>query len=184
MTYILSFSPWIAYAALSSLDWRIAMGAAAACALALVIHQLTKHDADLLSYVTLGFFAVMTVIALAAPRSGIHHWTPALSAGVLAVIAWASLGLRRPFTLGIAKRQTPEEYWSSPLFLRTNDVITSAWAIAFTASCVVCALIIHHSANDSTALVITQVAGFVLPMLFTKRYTEMAKAKGAALRTS
>jgi hypothetical protein len=123
----------------------------------------------------------MAVIALADPRSGLHNWTTALSAGTLAVIAWVSLAVRQPFTLSIAKKQVPEDAWGHPLFLRTNDVITAVWAGAFTLSCLACALIVHASPEDSAALIAAQVLGFAVPMGFTVLYSNRARAKGEAL---
>lgn len=175
MSYLRSFAPWIAYALLSSLDWRLAMCVAAVVAGILVVTQRRAHDLDLLTGVTFAFFTVMAVIALAAPHTGLHHWTPALSAATLAVIAAGSLAARRPFTLSIARRTTPSEFWDSPLFLHANDVITAAWAAAFTTSAVVCGLIIHANPSGGVVLIAAQIAGFVVPALFTKNYTERIK---------
>jgi hypothetical protein len=85
-----------------------------------------------LTAVTFLSFAVMAVIALANLQAGLHNWTTALSAGTLAVIAWVSLTVRKPFALSIAKKQVPEDAWGHPLFLRTNDVITAVRARAHT----------------------------------------------------
>jgi hypothetical protein len=179
VSYVRSFAPWILYAALSSLDWRIGVGAAAIAALLLVAEQARRHDLDLLAEATAVFFVAMTVIALAAPHAGLHHWTPALSAGVLAVVALVSLAIGKPFTLAIAKRSVPEQFWSSSLFIHSNTVITTAWAVGFTASAVLNALIIHHD-NTSKLTIVVQIAAFVVPMVFTKLYSERAKAAGAA----
>jgi hypothetical protein len=108
------FAPWIAYAVLSSFDWRIAIYTAAALATVGVIRQRREHDLNLLIGVTCVFFVVMAILALVAPHSGLHHWTPALSLATLAVIAFGSLVVHRPFTLPIARRSTPEEYWHTP----------------------------------------------------------------------
>jgi hypothetical protein len=175
VTYLRSFAPWIVYAVLSSVDWRIGTVAAAVAGGVLVVDQRRKHDLDLLTGVTFAFFVVMAVIALAAPHSGLHHWTQALSAGTLAVISWGSLLARQPFTLSIARRSTPKEYWNTPRFLHINQVLTAVWAASFTASCIVCALIIHADPG-SAALIVVQVAGFVIPMVFTKRYTDRQRA--------
>jgi hypothetical protein len=177
----MGFAPWIIWAILSGSNWRVGLCAAALAALALVVRARRRHDLDLLTAVTFVFFAVMAVIALADPKSGLHNWTTALSAGALAVIAWVSLAARKPFTLSIAKKQVPEEAWSHPLFLRTNDVITTVWAGAFTLSCLACSLIINANAKDSAALIVAQVLGFAVPMGFTVFYSNRAKAKGEAL---
>jgi hypothetical protein len=108
------FAPWIAYAVLSSFDWRIAIYTAAALATVGVIRPRREHDLNLLIGVTCVFFVVMAILALVAPHSGLHHWTPALSLATLAVIAFGSLVVHRPFTLPIAGRSTPEEYWHTP----------------------------------------------------------------------
>jgi hypothetical protein len=179
VSYLRSFAPWIIYAVLSSVDWRIGMCAAAVAAVILVIGQRRAHDLDLLTGVTAAFFVVMAIIALAAPHSGLHHWTPALSAATLAVIAAGSLAVRQPFTLAIARRTVPEQFWHTPLFLHSNDVITSVWAAAFTASAIASALVIHASPGSS-AVIAVQVAGFVVPFIFTKRYTGHVQAVGRA----
>ena len=54
--------------------------------------------------------------------------------------------------------------------------LTAVWATSFAASAVVSALIIHADSNSSAPLIITQVAGFVIPAVFTKRYTERKRA--------
>jgi hypothetical protein len=181
MSYVLGFAPWIIWAVLSGTTWRVGLCVAALAALALAVKARRRHDLDLLTAVTFLFFAVMAIIALADPQSGLHNWTTALSAGTLAVIAWVSLAVRHPFTLSIAKKQVPEEAWNHPLFLRTNDVITAVWAGAFTLSCLACALIVHTNHKDSTALTVAQVLGFAIPMGFTVVYSNRAKAKGEAL---
>jgi hypothetical protein len=180
MSYVIGFAPWIIWAVLSGSNWRVGLCVAALAALALAVRARHQHDLDLLTAVTFLFFAVMAVIALADPQSGLHNWTTALSAGALAVIAWVSLAVRRPFTLSIAKKQVPEEAWNHPLFLRTNDVITAVWAGAFTLSCLACALIVHANRKDSAALIVAQVLGFAVPMGFTVLYSNRAKGEELA----
>jgi hypothetical protein len=161
---------------LSSFDWRVAIYTAAALATVGVIRPRREHDLNLLIGVTCVFFVVMAILALVAPHSGLHHWTPALSLATLAVIAFGSLVVHRPFTLPIARRSTPEEYWHTPTFLHINEVITEVWAPSFTVSAVFCALIIHTSPSSSAPVIVTQIAAFVVPAVFTKRYTDRAKA--------
>jgi len=60
------------------------------------------------------FFAGLVVLAFVAPESVLLGYSTALSSAALAVIAWGSLAIRRPFTLGIAKQTTPRELWAQP----------------------------------------------------------------------
>jgi hypothetical protein len=176
VTYLRSFAPWILYAALSSVDWRIGVCVAAVAAGVLAVDQRRKHDLDLLTGVTFVFFVVMAVIALVSPHSGLHRYTPALSAATLAVIAFGSLAFKQPFTLSIARRTTPEQFWHTPLFLHINTVITTVWACSFATSAVVSSLVIHADLNSSVPLIVVQVAGFGVPAVFTRRYTEQQRA--------
>ncbi|MFJ9707637.1 hypothetical protein [Streptomyces sp. NPDC101234] len=128
---------------------------------------------------TAAFFVVLTaVVAFAAPDSSVSHYGGALSFAWLAVTAWATLLLRRPFTLGIARRSTPEELWDNPVFLRVNVVITAAWAAAFTVTAI--ALTACGAAGAGTGLKVTfQVLGFVVPAVFTARYPKIVRARYA-----
>ena len=48
----------------------------------------------------------------------------------LLLIVLISIALRQPFTLQYAQERVAPEMWSEPGFLRTNYVITAAWAAA------------------------------------------------------
>jgi hypothetical protein len=180
VNYVRGFAPWICYAALSAFDWRLGMCTAAAASLVLLGAQLRARSIDLLSTATCCFFVAMAVIALADPTSGLHRWTTALANGTLAVTALASLAVRRPFTLAIARTQVPREYWNAPLFIRVNMVLTAVWASAFTAAAVACALIVGYAHSATAALVTVQVLAFVVPFVFTGRYAERAQSAAAA----
>lgn len=49
----------------------------------------------------------------------------------LLLIVLSSVAIRNPFTLQYAREQVEAEFWNSPEFIRTNYVITCAWALAF-----------------------------------------------------
>ena len=59
-------------------------------------------------------------MSFSQPHSGLHSYTGAMSMGWLALTAFGGLAIRRPFTLGIAKFQIPQQFWDTPLFLRVN----------------------------------------------------------------
>jgi hypothetical protein len=183
MSYLRTFAPWIVYAIIPSSHWNWAALIALVLSIGLIAQQTRTGrtlDAQIIEIGSAVFFAVITVVAFAAPDSGLHPYTPALSSATLALIAGASLALRKPFTLGIAKQTTPREFWEQPLFVRTNVIITAVWAASFAVAAVILAALAH---SDSTVRTLVQVAGFVVPMVFTLRYVAHIQAKAAAPQT-
>lgn len=182
MNYLRGFVPWIAFAVVSSFGWQ--WGALAALALGLrLIGQDRKAgvaaDSLILERSTVVFFAALTAVAFALPDSGLKDYTGTLSLGWLAVTAWATLAVKRPFTLGIARRQVPEEIWHNPVFLRINTVLTSAWAAAFTVTSAVLAGVAAADLGSAVSIPV-QIAGFAVPALFTARYPDRVRARTAA----
>lgn len=175
MTYLRGFIPWIAYGVVAGFtDWRWGALTALVISVALILldrRSGVRVDAQILEISAAVFFAVLTVVAFIAPHSGVDAYDSCLAFGWLALTSWFSLALRRPFTEGIAKREVPQEHWGSPLFKRINVVITLAWAIAFTVTCVVLTVVYLLELPD-TIDIIAQVAGFVIPVVFTNWYRE------------
>lgn len=177
MSYLRTFAPWIVYAVVPSAQWQWA----ALIALLLSVFEVTRQlragralDALIIDIGSLIFFAALTVLAFADPNTALHPYSPALSSGVLAVIALVSLALRKPFTLGIAKQTSPKELWDNPVFIRTAYVLTSVWAASFAVGCIALTALAHA---DSTLRTIAQVSAFVIPVVFTIRYVAYVQAK-------
>lgn len=187
MSYLRSFVPWIVVAALTGtvdIRWAALAGLVLAVGLVAVQRRAARGwDAQVIECSAVLFFAVYAGAAFAAPRStAVTHYGPALSSLWLAATAWGSLAVGRPFTLGIARAQVPAHLWRSPLFLHVNRVITAVWATAFTLSGVGGALLRHYRPDAGTARTLLTVAAFVVPILFTVRYPEIARSRHAAPR--
>ncbi|TDU89389.1 hypothetical protein EV138_2954 [Kribbella voronezhensis] len=183
MSYLRTFAPWIVYALIPSAHWNWAALIALVLSIGLVAQQTRAGrtlDAQIIELGSAVFFAAVTVLAFTSPDSGLHPYTPALSSATLALIAGISLAVRKPFTLGIAKQTTPREFWDQPLFVRTNVIITAVWTACFAVTAVALAALAD---SGSTARTLVQVAGFVVPMVFTLRYVAHIQAKAAQLRT-
>ncbi|WP_427920523.1 hypothetical protein [Streptomyces sp. cg40] len=180
MNYVRGFAPWLCYAALSPVDWRLGTGAAALAALWLLAGQLRARSVDLLGAATCAFFVVMASVALGDPSSGLRNWICALANATLAATALASLAVRRPFTLAFARAEVPREFWHAPRFIRVNMVLTSIWAAAFTLGALACALVVGYDHSSTAPLVTVQVLAFVVPFALSGRYAARAKAKAAA----
>jgi hypothetical protein len=181
MSYLRTFAPWIVYAVIPTAHWEWAALIALVISIATIAQQTRSGrpmDAQIIDIGSGVFFAALTVLAFADPNTALHPYSPALSSGVLALIAGTSLALRMPFTLGIAKQNTPREMWDHPVFIRTSYVITSVWTASFAIGCVVLAALAHSS---STLRTVAQVLAFAIPVVFTIRYVAHIQGKAKAL---
>ncbi|MFI0712596.1 hypothetical protein ACH4SK_18515 [Streptomyces inhibens] len=179
MNYLRGFIPWLVFAGVSSAGWQWGALAGLAISAALLIADRAgglSLDYRLLEYGTIVFFAALSVLAFARPDSGIKLYGSTLSMGWLALIAWVSIAVRRPFTMAIARRMAPPEVWHTPLFRRINVVLTAAWALSFTLTAIAQAVVSAYELNVAFSILI-QIAGFVLPIRFTAAYPERARAR-------
>ncbi|MFE9322030.1 hypothetical protein ACIHDR_32560 [Nocardia sp. NPDC052278] len=184
MSYLRAFAPWIVFAVVPSQYWQWAALAALGVSVLGIAQQVRagqRPEAMAIDIGSIVFFAALTVVAFADPDSALHPYTPALSSGVLAVVAGLSLAVRVPFTLPIAKQTTPQELWDHPVFIRTAYVITSVWTASFVIGCLALTALAHSASSVRT---IVQVLAFVLPVLFTIRYVAYIRAKANSLNPS
>ncbi|MFV8187804.1 MULTISPECIES: hypothetical protein [unclassified Streptomyces] len=184
MSYLRTFLPWIVFAAVPSGSWQWGALAALVVSLAVIAQQVragTGLDALIIELGSAAFFAVLSVVAFADPHSGLHDYSAAVSSATLAAVAGLSLAVRRPFTLGIAKRSTPPEVWGLKPFIRVNVVITAVWTAAFAVTAALLAAEAHAGHGHSTTALLIQIAGFVVPMVFTVRYAAHARARAQQL---
>ncbi|WP_433621773.1 hypothetical protein [Nocardia sp. CA-120079] len=184
MSYLRAFAPWIVFAVVPSQYWQWAALAALGVSVLGIAQQVRagqRLEAMAIDIGSLVFFAALAVVAFADPDSALHPYTPALSSGVLAVVAGLSLAVRAPFTLPIAKQTTPQELWDHPVFIRTAYVITSVWTASFVIGCLALTALAHSTSGLRT---IVQVLAFVLPVLFTICYVAYIRAKANSLDPS
>ena len=129
---LVAFAPWIAFLIIArDTLLRVEIGLVVALALGVLI-WLLRLDRGSIMWVGLLFFTAATVAVL-----GFHNlWTVmhlgVLANGALAVGAWATLLIGKPFTLDYARQNTDPVLWNNPVFIRTNVRITVAWAAVFT----------------------------------------------------
>ncbi|MFD5394622.1 hypothetical protein ACFWJW_10395 [Streptomyces sp. NPDC127097] len=179
MNYLRGFIPWLVFAGVSSAGWQWGALAGLATAVALLIADRAGGlalDLRLLEYGTIVFFAALGILAFTHPDSGLKMYGSALSMGWLALIAWVSIAVRRPFTMGIARRMAPPEVWHTPLFRHINVVLTAAWALSFTLTALAQTAASAYGWHVAVSIVL-QLAGFVLPARFTAAYPERARAR-------
>lgn len=172
MGYLRGFIPWIASGVVSAFDWRWGAAAGLVTGLLLLLQDRRRGlamDAMILEISSIAYFVVVGGIAFAFPDSPLQTYDDALSFAWLALTAWGSLAIRQPFTLGIARRQTPPEYWDMPEFIAVNRAITSAWGAGFTFICAV--LSVSHLTDAPEWIgIAAHVVGLVAPAIFTAKY--------------
>jgi hypothetical protein len=180
MSYLRAFAPWIAFAIIPASDWRWAALVALAISVIGVSRQTRAGlplDAQIIEIGSAVYFVALTALAFADPHTPLHAYTASMASGALGLIAGVSLAVGKPFTLGIAKQSVPREHWDSPLFIRTNMIITAVWTASLIAGCVVLALLAHSPVLTRSSV---QVAAFVIPLVFTLRYVARARERGRA----
>ncbi|OBK23218.1 hypothetical protein A5634_05860 [Mycobacterium asiaticum] len=127
------------------------------------------------------FFGALAIVGLLATDNVIRFlevWSGELTNISLALFAWFTLLIRRPFTMAYAKDTTPQEHWDSPLFKRINTVISAVWASAFTftaAAGFVGAQVLHDAENFWTGWIL-QLAAIFFAVAFTEFYPDYATA--------
>lgn len=183
---LVGLSPWILYSLVEG-EGRLELSSALAFGLALTILMvgwLRGGKPKLLEWSDVIFFGALAIfVALAAvgTHAWLERWSGEVANVALVVIALGSIALRRPFTLAYAKEQAPRELWENPSFLRTNYLITWAWAIAFlieAASGFYGDLVLDDSNNIWTGWII-QTFPLIVAAQFTIWYPQRVRALGA-----
>jgi hypothetical protein len=134
MGILLAFAPFIAFALVDRL-WGSAPGlvAGAATSAALVIRDWMSPNRKpkVLEIGTLVLFGGLAIYAiLGGPDWSIMGVRLRVDAGLLLIVV-VTMAIRKPFTLQYAREQVSQDLWLSPEFIRTNYIITAAWAVAF-----------------------------------------------------
>ncbi|MCX4817357.1 hypothetical protein OG601_42935 [Streptomyces sp. NBC_01239] len=186
MSYGRGFAPWIAAGFVSAVDWRWGAVAGVVVGVLLLLQDRSggvAMDAMVLEISTIVYFVIIGAIAFSSPDSSVQDHSDVLSFVWLAGTAWGSMLLRSPFTLGIARRQTPEEYWDTPGFLAVNNAITAAWGAGFTFIAVVLAI---SSATGAPVWVgiTAHVIGLLAPAIFTSVYPKRVQARLEAMQAA
>jgi hypothetical protein len=129
-----AFVPWILFSVITQHDEvRAAAVVALAAAVAISLPALLAGRPKALELGAVVAFVGFTIVALTADpgtRDWLARYARAVSAGLLALIAFGSL-LRTPFTEQYARESVPREFWSSPRFKQINRQLTAMWGFVF-----------------------------------------------------
>lgn len=129
---LLAFAPWLAFLFIAHGSlFRLKLGLVVALVLTVVMGVLRLHRGVIL-WVGLAFFAAASVAVLGFDNLWTIQRMGIFASGALAVGAWATILMKQPFTLDYAKEHTAPALWTSPVFIRTNMLLTTLWAGTFT----------------------------------------------------
>jgi hypothetical protein len=182
MANLRNLAPWAVFAVGSALaDWRVAAPAAlVVCVFNVVGRRRAGAATNEMAVAAMAFFGILTLVSGADPTSPVHDYLPALTAAAVGSGMLASILRGRPFTLEFAKRSTSPAIWDDPRFLRANVTISAVWACSVLATAAGLAVLHIAEPHAVIAAVAVQVAGFVVPMRFTKIYRGRLRARFAA----
>lgn len=172
MSILLGLTPFIVFFLL--MRWSTPLlaltGATAMSAILMGRLALRGGTIKILEIGSLILFALLMLYTLVMHP----HWSIAgvrlAVDGGLAFIVLFSLAIRRPFTLQYARESVPERFWTHPLFIRTNDIITAVWAATFLISAGCDAVAIYFPTVPVSALIALTVAAFVAAIWFSTWY--------------
>jgi len=147
---ILGFVPWIIYWVFAG-SWSIGAAVIGSLISSLAIngYRWSKGKPKSMDTVSLLYFILMAIVVLVLRSDVILQYGGVLSSIVLASIAWGSLLTGSPFTYEYAKESWDEAFWSNPIFVRTNQIITAVWGVVFTAQVLVKGLGVLYTFGES-----------------------------------
>lgn len=132
---LISFAPWLAFLIIAhDTPFRVKLGLVVALVLSIVMGVARLHRGIIL-WVGLAFFAGATIALVVFADTWTLRHMGVLANGALAAGTWLTILVRKPFTLDYAREHTDPSLWHDPRFIRSNDIITAAWAAAFTLNC-------------------------------------------------
>jgi uncharacterized membrane protein len=130
----IAFVPWLLFSVITRrFEVEDAAVIALVASIAISVPSLRGGRPKLLETGAILAFVGFTIVAFAgddATRDWLARYARAVSAGLLALIAFGSL-MRTPLTEQYARETVPREYWSSPAFRRVNRQITAMWGAVF-----------------------------------------------------
>lgn len=128
--------PWVLFTLIAAHGtMELASIAALVIAVGISVPGIVSGRPKLLELGAVLAFAAFTVLAFTAdPSLGswLERYARAIAAGLLSLIAFASLA-RVPFTEQYAREEVPREQWGSPAFKAINRRLTLMWASVFAA---------------------------------------------------
>jgi len=182
MGILLAFAPFLAFALVDRfVDPVMGLWAGTLAAAVLIVRDVVTpgRAPKILEIGTLILFGGLAIYAqFAAPGWSVIGVRLRVDGGLLLIVL-ASMAVGRPFTLQYARTQVSPDLWNAPAFIRTNYVITAAWAVAFAVMVLAELAILYVPNLPQRAGVIAIFAALIGAVKFTGWYPEHSKGTQA-----
>ena len=170
MKLVLAFAPWLSFLIIAHGSmFRLELGLGIALGLSILMGVLKLHRGVIL-WVGLAFFSAAFILVIGFQSMWTVRHMGVLANGALALGTWAGVVMRKPFTLDYAREQTDPAHWDSPIFLRTNMIITSAWGGVFTCNALLAWLKMNKFVFSELTYEIFSYAALLGVAVFTQWY--------------
>jgi hypothetical protein len=182
MGILLAFAPFIVFALVDRLVGAtegLIAGAAVSAALLLRDQFTPGRTPKVLEIGTVLLFGGLALYAVLGGASwSIVGVRLCVDAGLLLIVL-ATIAIRQPFTLQYAREQVAREHWNSAEFVRTNYVITAAWALAFAVMVAADLVLLYATALPPKFGIIATILAIVGAVKFTSWYPERRQAQAS-----
>lgn len=183
MGILLAFAPFIVFAVIDRFGGSTeGLVAGALVSIALVARDVMTagRSPKILEIGTAALFCALALYAMfGAPDWSVIGVRLRVDTGLLAIVL-ISMAIGRPFTLQYAREQVAAEDQASPEFVRTNYVITGAWALAFAVMVAAELALLYIAAAPHQLGVLAIVAALVGAVKFTGWYPDYVRQKAGA----
>ncbi len=181
---VVSFAPWIAFLIIAKDTMhRVEVGLVVALGLTVLMAVLRLHR-GIIMWVGLAFFSGAAIAIIGFHNLWAIEHLGVLANGALAIGSWTTLLTGKPFTLEYARQHADPSKWDDPRFIRTNELITAAWASVFTFNTVVAWLLMKHLLLPEWASHTLSYAALVGAAAFTSWYPGYVRKRAGSAQDS
>lgn len=178
MGVLLAFAPFIVFAIVDRLVGSSAgLMAGAATSVILIARDFiaSGRSAKILEIGTFTLFAGLAIYTyVAQPAWSIIGVRLLVDTGLFLIVL-ISMVIGKPFTLQYARETVDAQYWDRPEFIRTNYVITAAWALAFAVMVLAELALLYLPGMSHRLGVIVIIVALIAAVKFTGWYPERVK---------
>jgi hypothetical protein len=181
---MLSFAPWLILKIVSVLPLSDPLTMLkTALVLATVVYLLQSRNATrgILFWGTGAFFAASLIMVVLMTNMWVVYHLGLLSQLTMNLVVWGSILLKRPFTLDYAKTFVPQSWWTNPVFLRKNYIITAIWGLYFALGLAFTDIRVYEPQVSSLLLELLDNGAMIGAILFTSHFS---KHKDSPVRTT